>query len=155
MLQFIEQGDMFADKPDILVCHTNCRGVMGAGLAKVFYRKYPAASKRYSARCENWTVNPGDLIAYDEGGKTIWFIPTKNDWRNESEIEWIKTAVTNIQKEFARILATQKEPIVIHIPALGAGLGGLEWSAVKAIFETEFEVWKDNAVLNIKIFAPK
>lgn len=146
---------MFADNPDILVCPTNCKGVMGAGLAKKFKQDFPAPSRRYTNRCETTNVKPGDLIRFDEGVRELWFIPTKNDWRNESEIEWIKTAVLNIQKEFARILATQKEPTAIHIPALGCGLGGLEWSAVKAIFEKEFEVWKGNPVLDIKIFEPK
>ena len=155
MLTFIEiNGDMFADEPDILVCPTNCLGVMGAGLAKKFRMKFQSASKRYTNRCETSDITPGDLIIFHEEGKTLWFIPTKNDWRNGSEMEWIKKGIIHIRKEIA-IVSLSKVLIKIHIPALGCGLGGLDWNEVKAIFESEFEPFADNPNIHIKIFAPQ
>jgi len=56
--------------------------------------------------------------------------PTKDDWRNKSNLEYIRTGLDS----FLSCLEKEQEKIKsIGIPALGCGLGDLKWEEVRSI----------------------
>jgi O-acetyl-ADP-ribose deacetylase (regulator of RNase III) len=60
-------GDIFTSNAEILVNPVNCKGVMGAGLAKQFRERFPENYLEYKNYCKN-----GD----DEGNRAVpggWF----------------------------------------------------------------------------------
>lgn len=111
-------GDIFNQNAETLVNPVNCVGVMGAGLAKQFKRKYPAAHKGYLVDCHNGKLEIGHPLVYKEKNKNIVCFPTKNTWQSISRLEYIEAGLPYLQA----IGVWSKS---IAIPALGCGLGCL------------------------------
>lgn len=47
-----KDGDILTSTADVICHQVNCKGVMGAGLAKQIKQKYPAVFKLYKKRCD-------------------------------------------------------------------------------------------------------
>jgi O-acetyl-ADP-ribose deacetylase (regulator of RNase III) len=134
----ILDGDMFASGADSLVCPVNCVGVMGAGLAKVFDKRYPDASRSYKASCSRRSIDPGEAVPIlsasperlPEPGPLLYFATTKAHWRDPSKLEWVERCAAALVWRGTGNKNTHRS---IAIPALGVGCGGLPWEAVRPI----------------------
>ena len=60
-VEFINADILRIDALDVIVHQVNCKGVMGAGLAKQIKDKYPEVYEEYVRRCQE-TENPSDLL---------------------------------------------------------------------------------------------
>ncbi|HIJ70921.1 MAG TPA: DUF4433 domain-containing protein [Planctomycetes bacterium] len=138
------EGDMFFSKQQTLTVSVNCVGVMGKGLASRAKYQFPDVYVHYQDLCRQKRLRLGtpslykresspDIELADEPGSMkngtseAWFLlfPTKDNWRNRADIKGIKRGLQwvcdNYRKEGIKSLA---------MPALGCGLGWLDWSAV-------------------------
>jgi O-acetyl-ADP-ribose deacetylase (regulator of RNase III) len=118
-MKLIYDGNIFNSKMQTITNPINCDGIMGAGLALTFRKKYPSMYRNYKLRC----VVVGKPYIYEvSDSKQILNFPTKKHWRNKSRIEYIEDGlsylVTNLEEMGITSLA---------IPMLGCGLGGLNW----------------------------
>jgi O-acetyl-ADP-ribose deacetylase (regulator of RNase III) len=129
MIEFAK-GDLFADGADALVNPVNCVGVMGKGLALEFKKRFPKNFKAYELYCELGYLDPGETFNYEERDRFIINAATKNHWKGQSRIEYIRDCLNSI-----RVTLLQNNIESIAIPALGCGLGGLSWSEVKPLFD--------------------
>ena len=75
----------------------NCVGVMGKGVALRFKTAHPRNFSDYQSRCNRNEVRPGVPYVFPANPKRdkpelelILNFPTKNHWRNPSEIEWVE-----------------------------------------------------------------
>ena len=153
MIKYISKGDIFASDAEVYVNPVNLFGVMGAGLALEFKNEFPKMFKEYKALSDKGETKFGNLHVYevseeenpDYEGLVIINFPTKSSWKNPSQLEYIKVgmeALINIIKEDGYQS--------VALPALGCGLGGLNWADVKKIIEeycnqlpeVEFEVYE-------------
>jgi O-acetyl-ADP-ribose deacetylase (regulator of RNase III) len=136
----IVYGNIFKTGADVLVNPVNCMGTMGAGLARQFKNKYPEIYYPYKEACKKGDLKIGSLNSLYVHRYNIWVInfPTKNDWKENSKIEYIETGLKNLV-EFISNFSNHKEMGFesVAIPALGCGLGGLNWSDVKKVIEEE------------------
>ncbi len=132
-------GDMFAAGADSLVCPVNCVGIMGAGLAKAFLARYPAASRSYQLSCSRGAVLIGEVLPIlsasaerlpEKPGPLIYFAATKGHWCNPSQFEWIMHCSFELVRRAVANASTHKS---IAIPALGVGCGGLPWRDVQLL----------------------
>ena len=116
-------GDLLDSKADALINTVNCVGIMGAGIAKQFKERYPENYKRYKSTCAAGEIRTGSLFTTIDhpSNKTIINLPTKQDWRDPSEIEWI------VQGLFALREFLQNMNMSVALPPLGCGNGGLDW----------------------------
>ena len=134
MIEF-RTGDIFDSYAEALVCPVNCEGVMGKGLAKEFKRVFPENYRLYRNYCLDNRLSPGHIFATDRGRdqvpRFIVNFPTKNKWRSKSFNADIKHGLDALQ---SHILGRMIKSIAI--PALGCGLGGLDWSYVKFLIQT-------------------
>ncbi|MBY0561439.1 macro domain-containing protein [Hyphomicrobium sp.] len=132
----IVKDDMFESKAEAYCNPVNCFGVMGAGLAKEFWLRYPDRCIGYKNACQEHTLEPGRVLSHADGRRTprtIFHVATKDHWSRPSKIEWIVAA--------AEILAERCKQLKIKsiaIPALGCGKGGLAWPVVKKVIEKAF-----------------
>ena len=118
---------------EVLVNPVNCVGVMGAGLALEFKKRFPDLQKPYQALCTGKILVPGKPAfarLYSEHWYGVVFFPTKNHWKDESRIQWIDEGLAVLRE-----LINRRNIDSIAIPMLGCGLGGLEWPDVKALIE--------------------
>ncbi|MGO3644378.1 MAG: macro domain-containing protein, partial [Pseudoalteromonas sp.] len=58
MLEFVK-GDFFDFDADIRINTVNCVGVMGAGVALAFKKKYPEMFREYARQCKEKEIVPG------------------------------------------------------------------------------------------------
>ena len=141
MIHFVP-GDMFDTAADIRVNAVNCVGVMGAGVALAFKRRFPEMFADYREACRRGRYKPG-CIQVHRSDDHEWIVnaATKNEWRMPSEYTWIESILANL-REFifdnavlVDAFGEDRRRLRITIPALGCGHGGLEWGRVKAMIE--------------------
>lgn len=138
------EGDMFFSRMQTLTVSVNTVGVMGKGLASRVKYQFPDVYVKYQDVCKTNELRLGKPYLYkressldsflaDEGEKLpdlnhqTWFLlfATKSHWKNTANLEGIESGlkwiVQNYEIEGIKSLA---------VPALGCGLGGLEWAIV-------------------------
>lgn len=126
MIRFMS-GNIFKSQCEVITVTVNCIGVMGAGIAKQCKQLYPATFEQYRQKCRAGEYKPGQPILTTIDRPLLLF-PTKNDWRNDSEYEWIEEGLKRIAKNAHRFKS-------IAIPPLGCGHGNLDWNRVKALIQ--------------------
>jgi hypothetical protein len=140
----IVDGDMFFSRLHTLTISVNCVGVMGKGIASRAKYQFPDVYVKYQDLCRSRKLKlgkpylhkrevPFDYILADQPetmknrNEETWFLlfPTKKHWRYHASISGIEEGLqwicANYKKEGIRSLA---------IPALGCGLGWLDWKDV-------------------------
>ena len=129
-------GDIFAEswRVEALVNPVNCVGVAGRGLALRFKQLYPENFRAYAAACKRRELRPGRMFVFETGvdyPRYILNFPTKRHWRDPSRLEDIRVGLVALVEEVrGRGIRS------IAVPALGCGLGGLEWEEVHPLLET-------------------
>ena len=150
----VVRGDLFDPMLPVtaLVNPVNCVGVMGAGLAKAFKQKATTNYHAYKAECDAGRLKPGKLFVYDRGYtpklplqplRYIINFPTKDDWRDPSQIQHIDRGLHTLRK----VLKAHPDMHTIAMPALGCGLGGLPWLTVRETIITALIDMKDKRIL--------
>lgn len=131
------RGNILQCRAEAVVNTVNCVGVMGRGLAAQCKRAYPANFRAYQAACNRRDVVPGRMFVFETGHldnpRFIVNFPTKRHWREPSRLEDIQTGLVALIEE-----VRQRDIKSIAIPALGCGLGGLDWKEVKPLVERAF-----------------
>ena len=126
----------------------NCVGVMGKGLALDFKKMYPKLASIYRAFCNDGHLTVGDpCILTNRGGisGSVVFFPTKNDWRNPSELNWIREGLIRLATQPSHT-QWRKQTRNIHIPKLGCGLGGLDWADVRPLIVQFAEMMPEHEI---------
>lgn len=142
----VVHGDIFNSKCQTIVNAVNCVGVMGKGLALQFKNKYPEMFEEYQKICANKSFYPGCLHLYNATDHKIINFPTKNDWRNPSEYQYIEAGLETFKTIYKSWGITS-----IAIPPLGCGLGGLEQEKVLKLIEKKL----GGLPIGIKFYAKK
>ena len=127
-------GDILQADVEALVNTVNCVGIMGRGIALQFKNAFPANFAAYAAACAREEVQPGRMFVFETGSLTnpryIINFPTKRHWKGKSRMEDVERGLAALVDEI-RYRGIRS----IAIPPLGSGLGGLDWSEVRARIE--------------------
>lgn len=142
----IQHTDIFkaASGPNQAICVTtngiikrNGEAVMGAGIAKSVNTRYNVARILANHLRANGNI-PTDLGIYD--GFHILSFPTKNNWRDDSDIELIKNSAKLLVRLADRLKLTK-----IYTVKPGCNNGHLDWEtqvrpAIENILDDRFTV---------------
>lgn len=143
----LAEGDMFFSNMHTLTVSVNTVGIMGKGLASRAKYQFPDVYVLYQDACRNKSLRMGKPFLYkreasfddeliDEPGTITtpngikWFLlfATKRHWKENSDIngieEGLRWLVANYKTEGIKSIA---------LPALGCGLGNLNWRDVGPI----------------------
>lgn len=131
MLKYITNTNMFDIKSDIYINPINCVGTMGKGLALEFRNRYPEMFNDYKIACNNKKIDIGNLWIWRNSDICIIGFPTKYHWKNQSKYEYIEVGL----KSLKIFLLNQPDDIIVSVPAIGCGCGGLEWNIVVELIE--------------------
>lgn len=118
----------------------NTKGLMGAGIAKAIRTAYPQISGAYIEWCK--TAQGGDVFTYkisDE--RYIVNIASQELPGADARYEWVATGVAKAVNDLVA-LGIHK----LALPRIGAGIGGLDWQAVKIIIKLIELVYLNNGV---------
>lgn len=125
-------GNILEDESEALVNAVNCVGIMGSGIALQFKNAFPANYKAYREACAEKRVKLGQMFIYfnDDDPSFIINFPTKDHWKDKSKLVDIEQGLSALA-ETIKVLPIPS----VAIPALGCGLGGLDWKDVKPLIE--------------------
>lgn len=130
-MEFVK-GNLLEAKADALINTVNTVGVMGKGIALQFKERFPANFKAYQDACKAGTLTVGKLLFVKEnslaGEQWIINFPTKQHWKEASKIEYIEQGLQELVRELPNYPITS-----LALPALGCGLGGLNWAEVRPL----------------------
>lgn len=133
-------GELFASQAQTFVNTVNCVGVMGAGIARAFKKRFPAMHKDYLERCKKNEVKLGKPYPYTNLPRQqiglpsfhsqpwpsiILNFPTKDHWRSVSRLNDIVRGLEYLEKHYEQWGITS-----LAVPPLGCGQGQLEWRIV-------------------------
>lgn len=130
MIKFVK-GNIFDSDAEALVNAVNTVGVMGGGIALEFKKRFPLNFRIYKEACDKNVFLIGDILAVKED-KTIINFPTKAHWRDSSQYSYIQSGLKTLKTKLAELGIGS-----VAIPALGCGLGGLDWAIVKKMIVDE------------------
>ncbi len=131
MIKYVKTS-IFDSPAQTLVNPVNCVGVMGAGLALEFKKRYPEMFDLYKFRCRTGHVAIGQLDLHEGKDKWILNFPTKYRYDDNSKYHYLFAGLDAVNHTVKDYGITS-----IAFPKLGCGLGGLDWTVVKAIM-TEY-----------------
>jgi len=139
------RGDMFFSDKQTMTISVNCVGAMGRGLASTAKYRFPDLYVKYQDACKHNDLQIGKPFLYKRESSIFneladldfcrvnqnyyhtWFLlfPTKRHWKNKADIH-------GIEKGLQWILDNYKNKGIesLALPALGCGLGQLEWQDV-------------------------
>jgi len=160
----VVEGDMFFSRLQTLTVSVNCVGKMGKGLASRAKFQFPDVYVRYESLCRKKILQMGKPYLYkretssdselaDEPftlrtyNSDTWFLlfPTKNHWRERADFEGIKTGLIWVKENYL------KEGVKsLAMPALGCGLGGLEWPEVGPLMVKNLK----ELIIPVRVYLP-
>lgn len=145
MIRFT-QGNLLDADAEALVNTVNTVGVMGKGIALMFKEAFPENFRSYEAACKAGAVRIGSMYVTERrkmiGPKWIINFPTKEHWRQPSQMEWIDEGLQDLKH-----VIVEKNIRSVAIPPLGSGNGGLDWAGVKRRIEMALEPLRDVSVI--------
>jgi O-acetyl-ADP-ribose deacetylase (regulator of RNase III) len=123
MIEFVT-GDVLSERAFAHGC--NCRGVMGAGIAKHVRDRWPGAYDEYRALCDRGFFKPGSVHAWSDWrtGQHVFNLGTQLDPGPCASLSAIEEAVSWMFRT-----KPGNGLHVIAIPRIGCGIGGLDWDA--------------------------
>lgn len=143
MIKYVK-GNILDSQSDFITIPVNCVGVMGAGLALEFKKKYPIVFQWYKEDCQKSEIAPGIPVFYNQ----VCLFPTKDHWKNPSKLEWIDIGLAILSNRWY-----EEGDFSIALPALGCGLGGLNWeSEVKPLIEKYFSKHQN---IDVEVYEPR
>ncbi len=149
MIKFVK-GNIFNSNAEALVNPVNTVGVMGKGLALQFKMKFPKNFELYKKACKEGKITIGKMFVTQTNILTNpkWIInfPTKKHWKYPSNYKFIEEGLDDLIEVIKKLNIKS-----IAIPALGSGLGELEWIKVKKIIENKLKSLNNVEIL---VFEP-
>lgn len=154
MLQYINNKNIFDSDCEVITNPINCVGVMGGGLALSFRLNFPEMYEKYRQDCLNNLIKPGNVYLTDSYSlnkqdgkcvlKKVLLFPTKDHYINPSLYTYVINGLKHLASNYKKWGIKS-----IAIPALGCGLGGLHWDAVKYMIEVELKDMSDDILVEV------
>lgn len=139
-VEIIEGGDIFTSGAKSVVVPVNAVGVPGKGLALAAAKRWPDWASEYKRECHGGHVKVGQLYPHIALAMVDW-PPTwvlsgvvKNHWRNPSRIAWVEGVLRDLVA-FCKGVGAIEGGHLVAVPALGCGLGELDWDVVRPVAE--------------------
>ena len=142
-----------------VVIPVNCVGVMGAGFAFKSRQFWPQNFKIYRKACAEKRIHLGKVFVVEDVGIKIrpnssycldnprFFInfPTKFHWKEKSNLSSIELGLLDMKEKLSFL-----ETGHVAMPAIGCGLGGLDWNTqVKPLVEKTFEHFEKDVYVHV------
>lgn len=139
----IKTGDIWESGADTFVIPVNCVGVAGKGLALEWKKRYPEAASIYADDAHAHRLSLGSIYCPGDTNPLFLCFPTKGHWQEKSKLGDIFLGLGMLMQMVLN-LAAQGWPIrMIAVPALGCGLGGLNWLSVGPLIIAAVETLPD------------
>lgn len=125
-------GDLFAQRDVYALAHgVNCRGVMGAGIAVEFKRRWPQMFTAYAQACGTGELTVGGMFAWQVAeDRWVYNLASQDRPGKDARLDAVATSL-----EAALAHACVHSVPSIALPRIGCGIGGLDWPEVADVLD--------------------
>lgn len=130
----IKYGDMFAEVDKGFIVHgCNAQGVMGSGVAKIIRDKYPTAYQVYRSQDPHYIL--GEVIPAKINDDLVIINAITQDLYGVNQVHADYDAIRQALKGSLHVATSRifSAPAELHMPFIGAGLGGGDPDTIAAI----------------------
>jgi O-acetyl-ADP-ribose deacetylase (regulator of RNase III) len=145
-------GDIFGNIPEdvhaaTVIAHgVNTRGVMG-GFAGLIDTKLPVDAEQYRQACESGGVSPGGVLITGVNdapeGLNLWVahVVSQREPGPDARVEWLISALNIMYAQLVGDLEddTEMDEIVVRLPLIGGGIGGIDPLVAASVIRTAAE----------------
>lgn len=128
----VHDGGAIAVIPTNGVVRNDGRLVMGAGLAKQAADRFPALA----AMAGHMVAKDGNTVLYFHRERLVTF-PTKEHYQEPSTLDLIERSARALNAFMSEKVIPPS--LLVFIPQVGCGLGGLSWVDVKPVLVDAFD----------------
>lgn len=133
-----KKGNLLMSDSNVILHQVNCKGVMGAGIAKQIKEKYPEVYADYMNAYKNNELVLGNIIATATANNKIIISLCGQDTYGNTGVHTIYPALRECLNSTKQLLKESKDIARIGIPmGMGAGLAGGNWEKILTIIEEE------------------
>lgn len=133
-------GDLLDANMDIIAHQVNCKGAMGAGIAKQIHAKYPKVAREYKGFLnktpDSEILGQCQIVSVNDGNKWVANLFGQYGYgrdRRHTNYEVLEIAMTKL-KDYAK-----ERNLTVGLPyGIGCGLAGGDWEIVRGIIERVF-----------------
>lgn len=127
-------GDIFLSQAQTLAHGCNCAGVMGAGIAKEFKKRFPEMFWEYHYRCVNGMFIPGDYWLC-KSTSPWWVLNLATQYSTHgADAELVMKSLTALKDSYESVGIKS-----IAMPLIATGLGGLTSLEIYGILDEVFQ----------------
>ena len=134
-------GDIRDTDCKVIAHGVNCQGVMGSGVAKALYEKYPEVKKQYIQFFKECPFNPDAILGARQlvecCDKIIFNCFTQQNYGYDKQVYLNYQALKSVL-ERVYYYCDDKKINEIAIPKIGCGLAGGDWDQVEEIINEVF-----------------
>lgn len=138
MLNYVK-GDIVKDSKYRIICQqVNCKGVMGAGLAKQIRNEYPGIYLDYTDALKYKKAKLGDILVYHEQGINgrICVCLFGQDGYGTDRRYTDYGAFAECLEKLITVLDSYSEEWTVAFPyGIGCGLAGGNWETISKVLE--------------------
>ena len=131
-------GDLLDVTDGILAHGCNMRGVMGSGVARLVQAKYPEAFRQYITDLCNYFPLGGvsfwSPLGEDEPTRFLVANCLTQEKMGADGKKYVSYDAVDMSFQILNKVA-EEGSYTIHIPRIGAGLGGGDWGVIEAIIK--------------------
>lgn len=111
---------LFDIPADAFINSINCKGIMGAGIALEFKKRYPKMFEDYKTKCLKNLIRPGDCYLYFDDEHDIYLLglAVKDDWKYWSCKEWVEMCLKSM-----KLVILENDIKSVNIPLIGGSNG--------------------------------
>jgi len=129
------RGDLRQTELNFIAHGVNCQNVMGSGVARALFEKYPEVKEQYHKYFETAPIGAENLgkvqFVKINPNLTILNLFTQNKFGQGDQIYVDYIAISNIFSTLNRMLHGKS----LAIPKIGAGLAGGDWREIERIVD--------------------
>lgn len=139
--------DLFESPLPAIGHGVNVHGVMGAGIAVGFRKKFPKNYKAYKEACANKTLVPGSTFAFSENDQFILNIASQDKPGANARDEWLESALHEALAFCDNMIESDSPQI--GLPLIGGGIGGLDMDEVVDVMENVESFYETEIFLHV------
>lgn len=123
----VVRGDLFDEDTQVIAHGVNCKGLMGAGIAKAFRAKYPDMYKEYRMMCQEEILRPGGIFPYKVSDTLTVMNIASQEWPGpDASLQWLQSGLKSCLNYMR-----DRQLSMLAMPWIGCGIGGLNVSDVE------------------------
>jgi O-acetyl-ADP-ribose deacetylase (regulator of RNase III) len=133
------EGDILETKAAAIAQGVAANDPMNHGLAAALHERYPAMHKDFHHWCRQKHPKPGSAWLWSGAGgvRVINLITQDGGYEHGSKRQRATVSGINHALRALRKLIEQEHLASVALPRLGTGVGGLDWSEVRPLIESQ------------------